>query len=154
MRDWGISMNEINELLQQIVEMMKNDDIQGYKNMLFLINQVAQSNNEELLNSILKILEELFEKKVIQEQQMSGNVKREKNDQNCCCRDDDMEKGKSPVIMVGDREWNPYTQGPIDNAVLSQYKILIPRNLRNLVRRNLNRRYSINLDSAEGKYNP
>jgi hypothetical protein len=143
-------MNEINELLQQIVEMMKKDDIQGYKNMLFLINQVAQSNNEELLNSILKILGELFEKKVIQEQQTMGS---NTNSQNCCCKDDDMEKGKSPTIMVGDREWNPYTQGPIDNAVLSQYQILIPRNLRNLVRRNLNRRYSINLDSTEGKYN-
>ena len=151
MRDWGISMNEINELLQQIVEMMKNDDIQGYKNMLFLINQVAQSNNEELLSSILRILGELFEKKVIQEQQTI--ISRNTNSQNCCCKDDDMEKGKSPTIMVGDREWNPYTQGPIDNAVLSQYQILIPRNLRNLVRRNLNRRYSINLDSTEGKYN-
>ena len=59
-RDWGISMNEINELLQQIITLIKDNDIQGYKSMLFLINQVSQSQDKELLDSILMVLGELF----------------------------------------------------------------------------------------------
>lgn len=147
-------MNEINELLQQIITLIKNNDIQGYKNMLFLINQVAQSQDKELLDSVLIVLGELFEQKVIQEQNNTNDNKNVDNNQNCCCKEEDENRGKSPTIMVGDKEWNPYTQGPIDNAVLSQYEVLIPRNLRNLIRRNLNRRYNANLDSMEGKYRP
>ena len=154
MRDWGISMNEINELLQQIITLIKDNDIQGYKSMLFLINQVSQSQDKELLDSILMVLGELFEQKVIQEQSSVNDNKNGDNNQNCCCREEDESRGKSPTIMVGSREWNPYTQGPIDNAVLSQCEVLVPRNLRNLIRRNLNRRYNADLDCMEGKYRP
>lgn len=148
-------MNEINELLQQIIILIKNNDIQGYKSMLFLINQVAQSQDKELLDSVLMVLGELFEQKVIQEEQsITNDNKKEDNNQNCCRKEDDENRGKSPTIMVGNREWNPYTQGPIDNAVLSQYEVLVPRTLRNLIRRNLNRRYNANLDCTEGKYRP
>lgn len=135
---------ELVELLSQIQESIRRGEIEGYKNLLYLISQVNRlEDNRDTTEMINNFIEIMFREGLITEGSMnsmnSGNNNMSnnmmlngnnngKNNNNCC----DMPQGNNMGGNSGE---------PLDLQVMGVFRGIIPIPIRNTVERNIRNRF-------------
>lgn len=120
---------ELINLLSQIQDAIKNNDLSGYKSLLYLIYQNNHmEGNEEVKGIIDNFIEILFSEKIITEENNQPHQQQE-----CGCRDKGLTYGKE----------KPYNREPIDTQVARQFSEIIPVTLYPSVNESIRRRFEL-----------
>lgn len=120
---------ELINLLSQIQDAIKNNDLSGYKSLLYLIYQNNHmEGNEEVKGIIDNFIEILFSEKIIIEENNQSHQQQE-----CGCQDKGLTRGKE----------KPYSREPIDTQVARQFSEIIPATLYPSVNESIRRRFEL-----------
>lgn len=120
---------ELINLLSQIQDAIKNNDLSGYKSLLYLIYQNNHmEGNEEVKGIIDNFIEILFSEKIIAEENNQPHQQQE-----CGCQDKGLTRSKE----------KPYSREPIDTQVARQFSEIIPVTLYPSVNESIRRRFEL-----------
>jgi hypothetical protein len=120
---------ELIDVLNNIQEAIKNNDIRGYKNLLYLIYQNNEMDgNEEIKQTINNFIHILFSEKIIVE-----NSEQQPQQQQECCLDKGATYGKE----------KPYSKEPIDIQVAKQFVDILPTTIYPSLNESIRRRFEL-----------
>ena len=123
---------EFIDLLSRIQEAIKNNDLRGYKNLLYLIYQNNEmEGNEEIRQTINNFIHILFTEKIITED--GNNIPQSNQNPENCCNDRGATFGKA----------KPYTKEPVDIQVAAMFADIIPATLYPSINESIRRRFDL-----------
>ena len=121
---------EFINVLSHIQEAIKNNDLRGYKNLLYLIYQNNEMDgNEEVKQTINNFIHILFTEKIIVE---DDNSQPSQNPEKCC-----VDKGAT----YGKEK--PYTKEPLDMQVAREFAGVLPATLYPSLNESIRRRFDL-----------
>lgn len=121
---------EFIDVLNNIQEAIKNNDIRGYKNLLYLIYQNNEMDgNEEVKQTINNFIHILFTEKIIVE----DDEQQQPQQQLQCCPDKGATYGKE----------KPYSKEPIDIQVAKQFVDILPTTIYPSLNESIRRRFEL-----------
>ncbi len=126
-------INELQPILKEILTQIEKNDIIGYKNLLFLLNEAVQTQNQEAIDETLAFIYLLFQQNTI-------NLKSEKS-QN---KNSKIHESKEERKCLNDMCGPPPFEGmptPMDLTILSQFNALIPKPMTTTVRKCIKDRF-------------
>lgn len=120
---------EFIDVLNNIQEAIKNNDIRGYKNLLYLIYQNNEMDgSEEVKQTINNFIHILFSEKIIVE-----NDGQQPQQQQQCCPDKGATYGKE----------KPYSKDPVDIQVAQQFVDILPTTIYPSLNESIRRRFEL-----------
>lgn len=121
---------EFIDVLNNIQEAIKNNDIRGYKNLLYLIYQNNEMDgSEEVKQTINNFIHILFSEKIIVE----DDGQQQPQQQPQCCPDKGATYGKE----------KPYSKEPVDIQVAKQFVDILPTTIYPSLNESIRRRFEL-----------
>lgn len=131
-------INELQPIFKEILNQIEKNDIIGYKNLLFLLNEANQTQNQEVINETLAFIYLLFQQNTInldseKKQGKEKVVKEHMNDkEDRKCSDNEWCGGPPPFERMPD---------PVDLLVLTKFSALIPKPMTTTIRKGVKERF-------------